>query len=424
MAPAGATRTPPAAPRPGGAVSWDVEAVRAEFPILGRAIGGRALAYLDNAASSQVPRAALEAMEAHYRSGHANVHRGVHTLSHEATVAYDAARASAARFLNASPAEVVFAHGTTSALNLVARAWGDANVRRGDEIVLTTLEHHSNIVPWVRLAERTGASVKVVPLLADGSLDLTAYEALLTPRTRVVAVAHASNVLGTVAPLRAMADRAHAVGAILVADGAQAAPHLPLDVRALDCDFYVASGHKLYGPNGIGLLFGRRELLEAMEPYEGGGGMIQFVSFERITYAPPPGRFEAGTPPVAEALGLGAALEWLMGQDRAALAAHEEALLRRATEALGAIPGIAVHGTAPGKVSVLSFSLAGVHPHDIGTVLDGHGVAIRAGHHCAQPLMRHLGVPATARASFAAYNTAAEVDALAAAVDDARRIFA
>jgi cysteine desulfurase/selenocysteine lyase len=403
----------------------DVEGIRAQFPILARRVGGVPLAYLDNGATAQVPQAVLDAMTAHYSEGHANVHRGVHTLSHEATVAYDAARATAARFLNAArPAEVVLSHGTTSGLNLVARSWGDANVRAGDEILLTTLEHHSNIVPWVRLAERTGAVIKAAPLLADGSLDLPAFERLLSPRTKVVAAAHASNVLGTVLPIRRMAELAHGVGAILVVDGAQAAPHLVVDVQVLDCDFYVASGHKLYGPNGIGLLYGRHSLLSAMQPYEGGGGMIERVDFDKITYAPAPMRFEAGTPPVAEAIGLGAALEWLMGQDRAAIEAHEQDLLAFATERLSAIPGVQVHGTAPGKVSVLSFTVDGIHPHDVGTVLDQHGVAVRAGHHCAQPLMRHLKVPATIRASFGVFNTRAEAARLAEGVIAAQKVFA
>lgn len=402
----------------------DVEAVRAQFPYLARRVAGLPVAYLDNAATSQVPQGVIDVMTRHYQEGHANVHRGVHTLSHEATVEYDAARVVAARFLNAAlPTEVIFAHGTTSGLNLIARAWGDANIRAGDEIVLTTLEHHSNIVPWVRLAERTGATIKVVPLLEDGSLDMAAYEALLSPRTKVVAFAHASNVLGTVAPVRRMADLAHAVGAIVVIDGAQAAPHLVIDVQALDCDFFVASGHKLYGPNGIGLLYGKQALLDAMQPYEGGGGMIGRVEFTAITYAPVPARFEAGTPPVAEAIGLGAALTWLMALDRAALEVHEQELLAAATEQLKALKGVTVHGTAVGKVSVLSFTVAGIHPHDVGTILDQHGVAVRAGHHCAQPLMKHLGVPATARASFSAYNTRAEIDRLVGGVVAAQKLF-
>lgn len=402
----------------------DVEAIRKQFPILARRVAGVPVAYLDNAATAQVPQAVLDAMADHYAAGHANVHRGVHTLSHEATVAYDAARATAARFLNArSSSEVVFAHGTTSALNLLARAWGDANVSAGDEILLTTLEHHSNIVPWVQLAERRGAVIRVAPILADGSIDLPAFAALLSPRTKVAAFAHASNVLGTVFPVRRMADLAHAVGAVVVIDGAQAAPHLLVDVQALDCDFYVASGHKLYGPNGVGLLYGKAAHLAAMPPYEGGGGMIERVSFERVTYAPAPARFEAGTPPVAEAIGLGAALEWLMALDHTALESHEQDLLAYATARLGETRGVTLHGTAPGKVSVLSFSVEGIHPHDVGTVLDKHGVAVRAGHHCAQPLMHHLGVGATVRASFGAYNTRAEVDLLVRGVGAAQRMF-
>lgn len=402
----------------------DVEAIRKQFPILARRVAGVPVAYLDSAASAQVPQAVLDTMAEHYAAGHANVHRGVHTLSHEATVAYDAARAIAARFLNAkAPAEVIFAHGTTSALNLVARAWGDANVGAGDEILLTTLEHHSNIVPWVQLAERRGAVIKVAPILADGSIDLAAFKALLSPKTKVAAFAHASNVLGTVFPVRRMADLAHAVGAIVVIDGAQAAPHLIVDVQALDCDFYVASGHKLYGPNGIGLLYGKGARLAAMPPYEGGGGMIERVSFERVTYAPAPARFEAGTPPVAEAIGLGAALDWLMALDHPAVESHEQELLAYATARLGEMKGVTLHGTAPGKVSVLSFSVEGIHPHDVGTVLDKHGVAVRAGHHCAQPLMHHLGVGATVRASFGVYNTRAEVDLLVRGVGAAQRMF-
>jgi len=403
----------------------DLEGIRAQFPILARKVSGVPVAYLDNGATAQLPLAVIEAMTAHYTAGHANVHRGVHTLSHEATVAYDAARASAARFLNAPrPADVIFAHGTTSGLNLVARAWGDLNVKAGDEIVLTTLEHHSNIVPWVRLAERTGAVIKVATLDPDGSLDLSAFERILSPKTKVVAAAHASNVLGTILPIRRMAELAHARGAIVVIDGAQAAPHLVVDVQALDCDFYVASGHKLYGPNGIGLLYGKQALLAAMPPYEGGGGMIERVEFDRITYASAPAKFEAGTPPVAEAVGLGAALEWLMALDRNAVEAHEQELLAYASERLRAIPGVQIHGTAPEKVSVISFTVDGIHPHDVGTVLDKHGVAVRAGHHCAQPLMRHLGVPATARASFGVFNIRAEADRLADAVIAAKKVFA
>ncbi|HSC58432.1 MAG TPA: SufS family cysteine desulfurase [Gemmatimonadales bacterium] len=400
-------------------------AIRAAFPVFGRRVRGRPLVYLDTAASAQMPAAAIEAMVRHQSEGHANVHRGVHTLSYEATEAYDAVRERARRFLNAASAdEVIFAHGTTSAINLVARSWGDAHVKRGDEIVVTLLEHHSNFVPWQVLAERTGARLRVAPLLPDGSLDRGAFEALLSDRTRVVAVAHVSNVLGTVLPVRWIADLAHARGAVVVVDGAQSAPHLPVDVQALGCDFFVCSGHKLYGPTGVGVLYGRLSLLQAMAPYETGGGMIERVTIERTTFAPPPGRFEAGTPPILPVVGLGAAIEWLASLDREAIAAHEQALLARATERISEVPGVRVLGTAPGKVSVLSFVMDGVHPHDIGTVLDAEGIAIRAGHHCAQPLMHQLGVPGTARASFGVYNDLDDVDALVSGLQRVREVFA
>lgn len=422
---AGRTVPPPTPPVRGGVVSWDAASVRDQFPVLSRKVRGRPLVYLDSAASSQMPRAAVAAMVRHQEEGHANVHRGVHTLSYEATVAYDGVREQARRFLGAAAAdEVIFAHGTTSALNLVARSWGDTNLRAGDEIVVTVLEHHSNFVPWQMLAQRVGATLKVAPILPDGSLDLGAFQKLLTPRTRIVATAHASNVLGTVLPIAEIAALAHRRGAIVVVDGAQAAPHLPIDVTALDCDFFVCSGHKLYGPTGIGLLYGRHSLLEAMPPYEFGGGMIEKVSAESTTFAPPPARFEAGTPPIAPVVGLGAALEWLSALDGSALAAHEQDLLQYATDRVGAVEGVRVLGTAPDRVSVLSFVMDGIHPHDIGTVLDAEGIAIRAGHHCAQPLMRALGVAATARASFGVYNTRDDVDALVAGLGRVREVLA
>ncbi|MFI5234667.1 MAG: cysteine desulfurase [Gemmatimonadales bacterium] len=415
----------PASRAGGGLASLDLAAVRAAFPVLSRTVRGHPLVYLDSAASAQMPDVAIEAMARHQREGHANVHRGVHTLSHEATLAYDAVREKARKFLNAaSTDEVIFSHGTTSAINLVARSWGDANVGRGDEILLTALEHHSNFVPWQMLARRVGATLKVAPLLADGSLDLDAFERLLNARTRIVAVAHASNVLGTALPVRRIVDLAAVHGAVVLVDGAQSAPHFPIDVRALGCDFFACSGHKLYGPTGVGLLYGRRALLEAMPPYEGGGGMIERVSVEETTFLPPPERFEAGTPPIAPVIGLGAALDWLTGLDRTALSAHEHDLLTYASERVSEIPGLRVLGTSAERVSVFSFTMDGVHPHDIGTVLDAEGVAIRAGHHCAQPLMRHLGLPATARASFAAYNTRSDVDALVAGLHRVRKVFA
>ena len=417
-------RAPSPAPASGGALPFDPASIRASFPVLGRRIGGRPLVYLDTAASAQMPAVAIDAMVRHQAEGHANVHRGVHTLSYEATEAYDAVRERVRSFLNASSAdEVIFAHGTTSAINLVARSWGDAHVNSGDEILVTVLEHHSNFVPWQMLAERRGAALKVAPLLADGSLDLEAFEHLLTPRTRIVAAAHASNVLGTVLPIRRMADLAHQRGAVVVVDGAQAAPHLAVDVQSLGCDGGGCAGHKRYGPTGVGILWGRLALLQAMEPYETGGGMIERVTVERTTFAPPPGRFEAGTPPILPVVGLGAALEWLTGLDHDQMAAHEARLLAHATERLSDLPGVRVVGTAPGKVSVLSFVMEGVHPHDIGTVLDAEGIAIRAGHHCAQPLMRHLGLTSTARASFGVYNDLTDVEALVRGLERARRVF-
>lgn len=421
----GRTAPSPTAPVRGGALSWDPAAIRKEFPVLGRKIRGRPLVYLDSAASAQMPRAAVAAMVRHQEEGHANVHRGVHTLSYEATLAYDDVRERARRFLGAASAEeVIFAHGTTSGINLIARAWGDVNVRAGEEIVVTEVEHHSNFVPWQMLAQRSGATLKVAPILPDGSLDLAAFRELLSPRTKVVAVAHASNVLGTVLPIAEIAALAHRRGAAVVVDGAQSAPHLPINVAALDCDFFVCSGHKLYGPTGIGLLYGRRALLEAMPPYEFGGGMIEKVSVSGTTFAPPPARFEAGTPPIAPAVGLGAALDWLGTLDPAARAAHEKDLLDYATERVAAVPGLRILGTARDRVSVLSFVMDGIHPHDIGTVLDAEGIAIRAGHHCAQPLMRALGVPATARASFGVYNTRDDVDALTAGLERVREVLA
>lgn len=417
-------RAPSQAPARGGALSFDPAAIRASFPVFSRRIGGRPLVYLDTAASAQMPEVAIEAMVRHQERGHANVHRGVHTLSHEASEAYDAVRERVRAFLNAGVVdEVIFAHGTTSAINLVARSWGDTHVHAGDEIVVTMLEHHSNFVPWQQLAERTGAALKVAPLLADGSLDLDAFERLLTPRTKIVALAHVSNVLGTVLPVRRMADLAHHHGAIVVVDGAQSAPHLAIDVQALGCDFFVCSGHKMYGPTGVGILWGRLALLQAMQPWETGGGMIERVTLERTTFAPPPGRFEAGTPPILPVVGLGAALEWLGGLDRDEVAAHEQALLAQATECLMDLPGVRVVGTAPGKVSVLSFVMDGVHPHDIGTVLDAEGVAIRAGHHCAQPLMQYLGLAGTARVSFGVYNDRTDVDALVRGLARVRKVF-
>ena len=402
----------------------DVEAVRAQFPILSTQVHGKPLVYLDSAATAQRPEAVLAAMDRFYRESYASVHRGVHTLSQRATEAYEAARARVARFLGAaSPEEVVFTRGATEALNLVAWSHARPRLAPGDEVLLTEMEHHSNIVPWQLVCEQTGARLVVAPVDDRGELLLDEFERRLSPRTRVVACVHVSNAVGTVNPVRTLADRAHAVGAAVVVDGAQAAPHLRVDVAELGCDFYCFSGHKVYGPTGIGALWGRRELLAAMPPWQGGGGMILHVAFAGTDYAPPPARFEAGTPNGAGAVGLAAALDWLEGLGHEAVAAHEADLLGYASERLAAVPGVRLIGTAPHRAAVVSFLLEGVHAHDLGTILDAEGVAIRAGHHCAQPLMERFGIAATARASFAVYNTRAEVETLERGVRRARELF-
>jgi cysteine desulfurase/selenocysteine lyase len=403
---------------------YDLARVRADFPILSREVHGRPLVYLDNAASTQKPRAVAAAIVSCYEGWYANVERGVHTLSQLATAAHEQARETVRRFLNApSAGEVVFVRGTTEAINLVAEAWGRGHVRPGDEILITGLEHHSNLVPWQRLCEERGAVLRVAPLDDRGEVRLDEFERLLSPRTRVAAFAHVSNALGTVNPVREMAAMARRAGAVVLVDGAQAVPHLTVDVQALGCDFYAFSGHKVYGPSGIGALWGRAELLAAMPPWQSGGGMVHSVGFERTTYAPPPRRFEAGTPFIEGAAGLAAALDYLTALGLPAVAAWESELLALATERLAEIPGLRIVGTARAKAAVLSFTMEGIHPHDVGTVLDREGVAIRAGHHCAQPVMERFGVPATARASFALYNTPGEVEALAAALWQARELF-
>ena len=415
---------PPREPRTGRSVpAWDVARVRDDFPILSREVRGRPLVYLDNAATAQKPRAVIEAITRYYETGNANVHRGVHALSQEATEAYERVRGLAAGFLNVAPGEIVFTAGTTAALNLVAQSYGGSTLRPGDEILVSEMEHHSNLVPWQLVAERTGALVRAIPVSEAGALDLAAFEGLLGARTRIVAVTHASNVLGAINPINAMSALAHEAGAVVVVDGAQSAPHLRVDLRAIDCDFFACSGHKLYGPTGIGLLFGKRALLEQMPPWQGGGGMISEVRIERSGYAPPPERFEAGTPPIAEVVGLGAAIEYVLGWDWEALVAYEQKLAAEAVQRLERVPGLRILGEGADRVSVLSVALDGIHPHDAGTVLDSRGVAVRAGHHCAQPLMRRLGVPATLRASFGAYNTAGEIDALVEGLEEARRVF-
>ncbi|MEO5374703.1 MAG: cysteine desulfurase [Alphaproteobacteria bacterium] len=402
----------------------DVERLRADFPILAKPVRGRPLVFLDSAASAQKPRQVTEALKDFYETDYANVHRGAYLLSERATERYEGARETVRRFLNARRArEIVFTRGATESINLVAATWGRKFLKAGDEVVISWLEHHSNIVPWQLLRDELGITLKVVPVGDDGAFLFEEYEKLLGPRTKMVAVAHISNVLGTTLPVKAIAAAAHAVGAVVLVDGCQAVPHMKVDVRDLDCDFYVFSGHKLYGPTGIGVLYGREDLLKTMPPYQGGGDMIASVTFEKSTWAAPPARFEAGTPAIAQAVGLGAAIDYVesIGLDR--IGAHERDLLQYATQRLSAVEGLRIIGTTPGKASVISFVLAGVHPHDIATILDRSGVAVRAGHHCAQPLMQRFGVPATARASFALYNTRAEVDALGQALDTVREIF-
>ncbi|HEX5758895.1 MAG TPA: cysteine desulfurase [Thermoanaerobaculia bacterium] len=409
------------APLPG----FDLERVRADFPILARRVHGRPLVYLDNAATTQKPRAVLAAIARVYEESCSNVARGVHTLSGEATALYEGARATVARFLGAAdPSEVVFVRGTTEAINLMAGAWGRARVGEGDEVLVTGLEHHSNLVPWQMLCAEKGARLVVAPLDDRGDVIVEELERRLSPRTRIAAVAHVSNALGTVNPVRRIADLAHAVGATVVVDGAQGAPHLPVDVAALGCDAYAFSGHKIYGPSGIGVLWARRELLAAMPPYQGGGGMITSVTFEDTEFGDPPHRFEAGTPAIEAAVGLAAALDYLEGIGRERAAAWEKALLDEAVARLADLPAVTLIGTPRERASVVSFALAGAHPHDVGTVLDRRGIAVRAGHHCAQPVMERFGVPATTRASFAFYNRRDEVDALIDGVRAAAELFA
>ena len=402
----------------------DARAIRRDFPILRQRIHGKPLVYLDNAATTQKPQAVLDALVRYYVEENANVHRGVHSLSGRATDSYEAARETARRFLNAAdPNEIVFVRGTTEGINLVAQSFGRTHVGAGDEIVISEMEHHSNIVPWQLLCEEKHARLRVIPVTDEGELVLDAYERLLTDRTKIVAIAHVSNVLGTVNPLSEIIRLAKARGIAVVVDGAQAVAHMPVDVQALGCDFYVFSGHKIFGPTGIGVLHGRKPLLESMPVYQGGGGMIGRVTFERTTFADLPYKFEAGTPHIAGAIGLAAALDYLTGIGIERVAAYEDELLTYATSALSAVPGLRMTGTASAKASVLSFVLGEIHPHDVGTILDREGVAVRAGHHCCQPLMARLGVPATARASLALYNTREDVDALVAALRAVQEVF-
>ena len=411
-------------PRPTFDGAFDVAAVREQFPILKRTVNGKPLVYLDSAASAQKPRAVIEAMVGVMEGSYANVHRGLHTLANETTEAYEKARESVRRLINAeSASEIVFTKGATEAINLVASSFGQG-LQAGDEIVLSQMEHHANIVPWHFLRERKGVVLKFIPVTDDGRLDMEAFHALLGPRTRMVAVAHMSNVLGTVNLVREIIAAAHAVGAATLIDGCQAVVHAKVDVRELDADFYAFSGHKLYGPTGIGALYGKAERLAALPPYQGGGEMIGEVSLDRITYADPPHRFEAGTPAIIEAVGLGAAIDWLETLDREAAAAHEHALYARVMERLSGANWLKVLGAAPGKGAILSFTVEGAHAHDIAQVLDRYGVAVRAGTHCAEPLMRRFGLTASARASFALYNTLEEADAFVDALTKARTFVA
>ncbi|THD54879.1 cysteine desulfurase [Phenylobacterium sp.] len=404
-------------------MAFDAEAIRAEFPILGRQINGHPLVYLDSAASAQKPRAVIDAMVRAMEHSYANVHRGLHTLANETTEAYEAARKAVAGFLGADPAEMVFTKGATEAINLVASGLGAA-LKAGDEIVLSEMEHHANIVPWHFLRERQGVVLKFTPVTDDGRLDVAAFKALLSERTKVVGLTHMSNVLGTVNPVTELTKLAHEAGALVLLDGCQAVVHQPVDVKALDCDFYVFSGHKLYGPTGIGALYGKAERLAGLRPYQGGGEMIANVALDTITYADPPHRFEAGTPPILEAIGLGAAINWLAGLDRTAIAAHEHALYDHVRERLNGANWLRVLGEAPGKGAILSFTVDGAHAHDVAQILDQYGVAVRAGTHCAEPLMRRFGVTSSARASFALYNTQREADAFVDALTKTQAFFA
>ena len=402
----------------------DVERVRRDFPILDRTVNGRPLVYLDSGASSQRPIAVLRAVEEYETHSHANIHRGVHALSQAATEAFEGARERVRRFINArSTKEIIFVRGTTEAINLVAQSYARTRLTAGDEIIVSALEHHANIVPWQMVCEQTGATLKVAPINARGEFLFDEYLKLLSPRTKIVAVAHVSNALGTILPVKKIVDAAHAQGAIVLVDGAQAAPHSHVDVRALGCDFYAFSGHKIYGPTGIGVLYGREELLQAMPPWQGGGDMILTVSFDKTTYNDLPAKFEAGTPNISGAIGLAAAMDYIESLGIDAIAAHEHHLVELASAELQKIPGIQLVGTAPIKASIVSFVMDGVHPHDLGTILDHEGVAVRTGHHCAMPLMTFLGLPATVRASFAVYNTENDVKSLVAALGKAREVF-
>jgi len=405
--------------------AYDIDAIRRDFPILSKEVYGKPLVYLDNGASAQKPRAMLDAIQKAYSEDYANVHRGLHFLSNKATEEFEAARGKVSDFLNAPSAEeIVFTRSATEAINLVAYGYGMNEIGEGDEIVLTIMEHHSNIVPWHFIREKKGAKLVFVPVEEDGSIDVAAFERAITPRTKMIATTHMSNVLGTVVDVKAVCAMAHAKGIPVLVDGSQAAVHLPVDVQDLDCDFYVFTGHKVYGPTGIGILYGKREMLERTQPFNGGGEMIVEVTEDAVTYNAPPHRFEAGTPPIVQAIGLGASLDYMRGIGREAIAAHEETLRDYAHERLRAVNSLRIYGEAPGKGAIVSFDLEGIHAHDISMVIDREGVAVRAGTHCAQPLLKRYGATSTCRASFGMYNTTDEIDRLAEALEKARRFFA
>ena len=404
--------------------AFNVEAIRRDFPIFEQTMRGKPLVFLDSAASAQKPQAVIDRMASFYRDEYASIHRGVYQLSEVATFEFEKARGKLARFINAAnPREIIITRNATESINLVAQTWGRKHLKRDDEILITEMEHHANIVPWQMLCEETGSKLVVVPLEENGSLEEGAFETLLSERTKLVALSHVSNALGTINPIREMIAAAHAQGAPVLIDGAQAAPHLAIDVQELDCDFYAVSGHKVFGPSGVGFLYGKLDLLDAMPPYQGGGSMIHTVSFAKTTYAEVPARFEAGTPDIAGVIGLGVAVDYLTHVGMDAIAAWEHELLLYATEKLSAIDAVRIIGTAPDKAAVISFLIEGAHPHDIGSILDQHGVAIRAGHHCAQPVMERYGVPATARASFAFYNTKRDIDVLEQGIHSVLELF-
>jgi cysteine desulfurase/selenocysteine lyase len=403
---------------------WDVEKIRKDFPVLSQTVNGKPLVYLDNGASSQVPELVIERGSKYLQEEHSNIHRGVHYLSQKATTAYEGAREKVKRFINAREAkECIFVRGTTEGINLVAHSYGRKFINEGDEILVSEMEHHSNIIPWQMIAEERGAKIRVIPMNDRGELIIEEYENMLNERTRMVAVAHVSNSLGTINPIKEMTATAHKFGVPVIVDGAQSVPHFPVDVQDLDCDFFAFSGHKMYGPTGSGILYGKKEWLERMPPYQTGGGMIRTVSFEKTTFADLPDKFEAGTPAIAAGIGLGAAVDYINSVDLTKAYKYEHELLEYATEKLSAIEGVKIIGTAREKASILSFTIENIHPHDIGTILDQSGIAVRAGHHCAQPVMKKFGVPATARASFAFYNTHGEVDKLAEAVQKVIEVF-